>query len=97
MLERLLAVRAFEVNHWGARTFFDAHRGYNSYLIESGRRRVLYGDTDSLFVESGAADVAAANSLRIHARSSTLSVAWEAISCAKKRYAAAVGTRPAEV
>ncbi|HWE05017.1 MAG TPA: MBL fold metallo-hydrolase [Tepidisphaeraceae bacterium] len=29
--------------HWGARTFHDRHRGFNSYLIEAGDRRVLYG------------------------------------------------------
>src|SRR5271155_1809929 len=40
---------------------------------------------------------APANSRRIHSRSSTVIVACDAISCAKNRYAAAVGTRPAEV
>jgi L-ascorbate metabolism protein UlaG (beta-lactamase superfamily) len=38
--------RAFEVNHWGARMRTDTYRGYNGYLIDSGRYRVLFaGDT----------------------------------------------------
>ena len=37
---------AREVNHWGARIFLDAFRGYNGYLIETAKDRVLYaGDT----------------------------------------------------
>jgi L-ascorbate metabolism protein UlaG (beta-lactamase superfamily) len=36
-------VTAQKVAHWGARTFIDAHRGYNAYLIEGGNHRVLYG------------------------------------------------------
>ena len=36
-------VTAREVRHWGARTFYDHHRGFNAYLIESGGKRVLYG------------------------------------------------------
>lgn len=39
-------VRAFEVNHWGARMRTDTYRGYNGYVVESGRYRVLFaGDT----------------------------------------------------
>lgn len=39
-------VRALEVNHWGARLRTDRYRGYNGYLIEAGRYRVLFaGDT----------------------------------------------------
>jgi L-ascorbate metabolism protein UlaG (beta-lactamase superfamily) len=38
-----LTITARRVNHWGARTFYDRHRGFNAYLIESGRHRVLYG------------------------------------------------------
>jgi L-ascorbate metabolism protein UlaG (beta-lactamase superfamily) len=39
-------VRAFEVNHWGARMRSDTYRGYNGYTIEAGRYRVLFaGDT----------------------------------------------------
>lgn len=41
-----LDVRAFEVNHWGARMRTDTYRGYNGYLIEAGRYRILFaGDT----------------------------------------------------
>jgi L-ascorbate metabolism protein UlaG (beta-lactamase superfamily) len=37
---------AFEVNHWGARYGSDRWRGYNGYVIEAGRYRVLFaGDT----------------------------------------------------
>jgi len=39
-------VRAFRVNHWGARMRTDNYRGYNGYVIESGRYRILFaGDT----------------------------------------------------
>jgi L-ascorbate metabolism protein UlaG (beta-lactamase superfamily) len=38
-----LQVRAFEVNHWGARVRSDTWRGYNGYTLESGRYRVLFG------------------------------------------------------
>jgi len=41
-----LRVKAFEVNHWGARYGSDHWRGYNGYIVESGRYRVLFaGDT----------------------------------------------------
>ena len=41
-----LEIRAVEVNHWGARMRTDTYRGYNGYLIEAGRYRVLFaGDT----------------------------------------------------
>jgi L-ascorbate metabolism protein UlaG (beta-lactamase superfamily) len=40
---RNLTITAREVSHWGARTFIDKHRGYNAYLIESTRRKMLYG------------------------------------------------------
>jgi len=39
-------LRALEVNHWGARVRTDIYRGYNGYLIEVGRYRILFaGDT----------------------------------------------------
>ena len=38
-----LSVTACEVNHWGARTFYDRFRGFNGYLLEAANRRVLYG------------------------------------------------------
>jgi len=41
-----LSIRAFEVNHWGARYGSDTWRGYNGYVVEAGRYRVLFaGDT----------------------------------------------------
>lgn len=43
-----LDITAIRPAHWGARTAYDRHRGFNSYLVEleRGRRRVLYaGDT----------------------------------------------------
>ncbi len=36
-------VRAFEVNHWGARLRTDTYRGYNAYSIEVDGKRVLFG------------------------------------------------------
>jgi L-ascorbate metabolism protein UlaG (beta-lactamase superfamily) len=45
-------IRAVEVNHWGARLRTDTYRGYNGYVIASGRRRVFFAgdtaDTDKL-------------------------------------------------
>jgi L-ascorbate metabolism protein UlaG (beta-lactamase superfamily) len=38
-----LAIRAFEVRHWGARMRRDTYRGYNGYTLEAGRHRVLFG------------------------------------------------------
>jgi L-ascorbate metabolism protein UlaG (beta-lactamase superfamily) len=41
-----IAIRAFQVKHWGARMQRDIHRGYNGYLIERNGRRILFaGDT----------------------------------------------------
>jgi L-ascorbate metabolism protein UlaG (beta-lactamase superfamily) len=37
------AVRAFAVNHWGARVRTDTYRGFNGYTLEIGRYRVLFG------------------------------------------------------
>jgi L-ascorbate metabolism protein UlaG (beta-lactamase superfamily) len=36
-------VRAFEVNHWGARMRSDTYRGYNGYTLQVGNYRVLFG------------------------------------------------------
>jgi L-ascorbate metabolism protein UlaG (beta-lactamase superfamily) len=41
-------VRAMEVKHWGARLRNDTWRGYNGYLIEAGRYRVLFGGDTAL-------------------------------------------------
>lgn len=39
-------IRAFQVNHWGARMRSDTYRGFNGYVIETPRHRVLFaGDT----------------------------------------------------
>jgi L-ascorbate metabolism protein UlaG (beta-lactamase superfamily) len=38
-----LEIRAFPVNHWGARLRTDLYRGFNGYTIETGRYRVLFG------------------------------------------------------
>jgi L-ascorbate metabolism protein UlaG (beta-lactamase superfamily) len=39
-------ITAFRVKHWGARIGSDLYRGYNGYILESGRYRVLFaGDT----------------------------------------------------
>jgi L-ascorbate metabolism protein UlaG (beta-lactamase superfamily) len=45
-----IRITAREVVHWGARTLIDRHRGFNAYLIESDRHRVLYGG-DSAYHE----------------------------------------------
>lgn len=43
-----LTIRAFRVNHWGARMGTDTHRGYNGYTIEAGGHRVLFGGDTAL-------------------------------------------------
>jgi L-ascorbate metabolism protein UlaG (beta-lactamase superfamily) len=60
-----LNITAREVAHWGARTFYDMHRGFNAYLIETpagpARRRVLYGGDTAYtegFKEVGDVDLA---------------------------------------
>ena len=41
-----LLIRAFPVNHWGARMQFDNFRGYNGYVLERNGCRVIFaGDT----------------------------------------------------
>ncbi|HEU5358383.1 MAG TPA: MBL fold metallo-hydrolase [Gemmatimonadales bacterium] len=41
-----IRVGALEVKHWGARMVTDRHRGYAGFLLEHGRRRVVFaGDT----------------------------------------------------
>jgi L-ascorbate metabolism protein UlaG (beta-lactamase superfamily) len=37
------SIRAFQVNHWGARMRNDTYRGYNAYTIDVGSRRILFG------------------------------------------------------
>ena len=36
-------VEAIEVNHWGARTLTDRHRGYGGFLVEKRGRAVVFG------------------------------------------------------
>jgi L-ascorbate metabolism protein UlaG (beta-lactamase superfamily) len=43
-----VSIRAFEVNHWGARMRSDTFRGFNGYLIETPRYRVLFGGDTAL-------------------------------------------------
>jgi L-ascorbate metabolism protein UlaG (beta-lactamase superfamily) len=43
-----VTVRAFEVNHWGARMQTDTYRGYNGYILEAGQYRVLFGGDTAL-------------------------------------------------
>ncbi|MGD0436913.1 MAG: MBL fold metallo-hydrolase, partial [Bryobacteraceae bacterium] len=37
------SILGIRVNHWGARLQTDVHRGYNGYLIETDRHRVVFG------------------------------------------------------
>ena len=43
-----LIVRAFRVNHWGARLRRDMHRGYNGYVLERNGRRIIFGGDTAL-------------------------------------------------
>lgn len=43
-----VSVRGVEVKHWGARVRRDTYRGYNGYVIESGRYKVLFGGDTSM-------------------------------------------------
>lgn len=36
-------IEALPVAHWGARSFYDLHRGVNAYSLRCGRRHVLFG------------------------------------------------------
>ena len=42
---------AFEVQHWGARMRNDLYRGYNGYLVEVGKHRVVFGG-DTAYTDS---------------------------------------------
>lgn len=44
-------VSAFEVAHWGARMRSDVYRGYNGYLLQAGRYRIVFGG-DTAYTES---------------------------------------------
>ena len=38
-----LKITARPVAHWGARAFYDSHRGYAAFVLEDQKHRVLYG------------------------------------------------------
>lgn len=38
-----VSIQGFRVNHWGARLRSDVHRGFNGYLIETRRHRIVFG------------------------------------------------------
>ena len=38
-----IEIRAFPVNHWGARMRSDTYRGFNGYVIQGDKHRVLFG------------------------------------------------------
>jgi L-ascorbate metabolism protein UlaG (beta-lactamase superfamily) len=38
-----LVLRAFQVNHWGARWRRDKHRGYTGYVLEREGRKIIFG------------------------------------------------------
>lgn len=42
------SIRGIQVNHWGARVHTDVHRGYNAYLIETKRHRIVFGGDTAL-------------------------------------------------
>ena len=44
------SVSAFQVAHWGARMRSDTYRGFNGYIIEVGRHRILFGG-DTAYTE----------------------------------------------
>ena len=45
------SIRAFEVAHWGARMRSDMYRGFNGYVVETDRYRVVFGG-DTAYTES---------------------------------------------
>jgi L-ascorbate metabolism protein UlaG (beta-lactamase superfamily) len=56
-----LKITAHRVQHWGARTFYDRHRGFNAYVLEADRKRILYGGDTAYhehFREVGKVDLA---------------------------------------
>lgn len=56
-----LSVLGMQVRHWGARLRSDTHRGYNGYLIETDRRRIVFGGdtayTDTFRIARGSRPV----------------------------------------
>jgi L-ascorbate metabolism protein UlaG (beta-lactamase superfamily) len=46
-----LSIQGLEVRHWGARLQTDTYRGFNGYLIETKRHRVVFGG-DTAFTDT---------------------------------------------
>jgi L-ascorbate metabolism protein UlaG (beta-lactamase superfamily) len=44
-------ITAFEVDHWGARMRGDVYRGYNGYLIETAKFRIVFGG-DTAYIDT---------------------------------------------
>jgi L-ascorbate metabolism protein UlaG (beta-lactamase superfamily) len=44
-------IKAFEVAHWGARMRGDTYRGFNGYLLEIGKQRIVFGG-DTAYTQS---------------------------------------------
>jgi L-ascorbate metabolism protein UlaG (beta-lactamase superfamily) len=91
-----LKITARAVQHWGARTFYDQHRGFNAYLIESPTHRVLYGGDSAyhdMFCDINGVDLAILGIgaydpyIRAHA---TPEQAWAMANHAKARHIAAM-------
>ena len=38
-----LRIKAFRINHWGARLGRDNYRGYNGYVLERNKGRIIFG------------------------------------------------------
>jgi len=36
-------ITSLQPRHWGARWFIDRHRGYNSYVLQTGDKRIVFG------------------------------------------------------
>ena len=62
-----ISVRAFEVNHWGARMRSDTYRGFNGYLIETPRYRVVFGGDTAMTTAFPRVAFVAASGSRDHA------------------------------
>lgn len=43
-----VSIRGIQVSHWGARLHGDVHRGFNGYLVETDRHRVVFGGDTAL-------------------------------------------------
>ena len=44
-------IEALQVAHWGARMRSDVYRGYNGYVLEIGKRRIVFGG-DTAYTEA---------------------------------------------